>query len=230
MSATSRTLKTNIDDTIDDVEAERRIDEMETAFRFGHEYARVKRVTKMDDGAEETDGEHALSLASMGIAYAMKYHPELDPYKLAFYFLFHDGDEAFVGDESTLGATAESLKAKKEREALGRQQWRERFKDFPQFMDLIDSLDDLSVPEYAFAKAFDKLAPGYMHKADKGATIREKYGFTTLPELIEATAATDAQMAKYAADFPDVIQLRTTMHHKVARIAFAPDDASDAAA
>lgn len=210
------TEKTNINST----EARRRIDELEEPFQLAHRYARVERATRMVDGKPETDGEHGISLALIATAYALKYHPELDPYKVFFYGVMHDIDEFLHGDTPTLGATDADFKRKDAEEAEGAAERGRILSNFPEFNQMLEGMFDLSVPENAFGKAFDKLAPGYTHADNLGRVLKETYHMTSYEDLLRSTEATDKKMFIYAAEFVDVLAMRQAMHRKVADVAF----------
>lgn len=201
---------------ISEEEALRRLGDLKPAFEMGHQYARIERATVMPDGQHETDAEHAVSLAMIGIAYAAKYHPELNPHKLAFYFLFHDLDEYLHGDVSSLGISADGYRDKVEKEKEAAEERRRRLNLFPEFLALLDEMDDLTIPEYAFGKAFDKLSPGYTHEANDGITLIERYGIRSYEDIVEAASVVDEKMYEYAAAFTDVIALRHATHRRVA--------------
>lgn len=205
---------------INESEARRRLEELAPAFEIGHQYARVERSTMMPDGRFETNGEHVISLAMIGIAYASKYHPELDPHKLAFYFLFHDIDEFLHGDQSSMGISADGYVAKAEQEAEGRQEIHRRLADFPEFLTLLGTIDDLTVPENAFGKTTDKLAPGYTHEANGGKALKELYDIHDYQGIVAGAAVVDAKMYEYATHLVDVIAMRHATHKRVAQVAF----------
>lgn len=207
-------------DHLNEPEALRRLEELDPAFEMGHQYARVERKTLMIDGRFETDGEHIASLGMICVAYAAKYRPELDPYKLAFYVLFHDLDEYLYGDETSLGISPEQYEAKTMKEQEAAAERKRRLADFPEFMKLLDTLGDLSVPEYAFAKAFDKLAPSFTHLATEGAVIRDHYGYMTYEDIVEGNRTVFEKMEKYAAEFQDVIEMKRATVRRVAEVAF----------
>lgn len=204
-------------------EARKRLDELEEVFHLAHAYARVKRATLTADGEPETDGEHALSLAMIATAYALKYRPELDPYKVFFYGVMHDIDEFLHGDTPTLHATKQVLKQKDAEEAEAAQQRTEILRSFPEFNGMIDQLTNLNSPENAFTKAFDKLAPGYTHTQNKGKALKENHDIKSYDDILGATKLTDEKMRVYAAQFPDVITMRRAMHRKVADEAFGKE-------
>lgn len=197
---------------IDPFEARQRIDELEGPFHLGHAYARVERGTYMPDGKPETDGEHAISLAIIATAYAMKYYPELDPYKVFFYCVMHDVDEFLHGDTPTIGATKETFRVKDAEEAEAAIERGKILANFEQFNTLINQMSDLSIPENAFGKAFDKIAPGYTHAANRGSVLIEKYGIHSLDDILAATTETDRKMYVYAKSFVDVLAMRQEMH------------------
>lgn len=206
--------KTNINST----EARRRIDELEDVYQLAYEYGRVERATVMPDGRQETDAEHALNLAMIGMAYVTKYRPDIDPYRALFYFVFHDIDEFLHGDTPTLGATKESYRTKDEEEAQARLVRNQRLAAFPEFIQMLDNMQDLSQPENAIGKGIDKLIPGYSHEADGGQTLRQFFGINNFEDLLKATQVVDEKMLSYASQ--DILTLRSEMHKKVGEVAF----------
>lgn len=200
--------------------ARQRIDDLAAVFELAHTYARVQRVTRMPDGTSETDGEHALSLAMIATAYVLEYYPQLDPYKVFFYGAMHDVDEFLHGDRPTLQATHDTFAQKDAEEAEAALRRAEILSQFPKLNAMIDELSDISIPENAFGKAFDKLAPGFTHAANLGKALKEDFGIRSYEDIIAATRLTDEKMHIYAADFPDVVAMRQEMHRKVAEEAF----------
>lgn len=205
---------------INEIEALRRLEELDPAFEMGHQYARVERKTKMPDGKFETDGEHVTSLGMICVAYATKYRPDLDPYKLSFYLLFHDLDEYLYGDESSLGVTPEQYAAKVAKEEEAADERRQRLAAFPEFMKLLDTLDDLSIPEFAFAKAFDKLAPSFTHINNGGQVIKDDYGYGSYEDIVEGNRTVFEKMEQYASEFQDVIEMKRATVRRIAQVAF----------
>ncbi len=201
-------------------EASRRLDELTPAFEIGQRYARVERATLMPDKKPETDGEHALSLGAIGVAYASKYRPELDPYKLSFYFLFHDIDEWLYGDVSSLGISPEAYGDKEAKEAEAATVREARLAHFPEFISLLRTLNDLSVPEFAFAKAFDKIAPSFTHMENNGEVARERYGYRSYDDLFEGNRTVLEKMERYATEFEDVIEMKRATIRRIADVAF----------
>lgn len=201
-------------------EARRRLAALAKPFRLGHDYARVKRATVMADGERETDGEHALSLAVIATAYATKYYPDLDPYKVFFYAVMHDIDEFKHGDTPTLHATDESYAAKDAQEAAAAVERNQILADFPEFVAMLETMSDLGVPENAFGKAFDKLAPLYTHIDNKGQVLREEFDIHTYEQLLAATATVDKKLLVYAGRFVDLLAMRQEAHKLVAEASF----------
>ena len=200
--------------------ARQRIEELVPAVDLSYSYARVERATLMPDGAFETDGEHGVSLAIIATAYAMKYYPQLDPYKVFFYGVMHDVDEFLHGDTPTVGATKELFAQKDAEEAEAAEARAHILRDFPEFNALIDGLADLSVAENAFGKAFDKLAPGYTHSYNEGQVLKERYGIDSFEAMLQSVAMTDEKMLSYATRFVDLIAMRREMHVRVGEQAF----------
>lgn len=200
--------------------ARQQIEDLADVFKLAHTYARVKRATRMPDGAHETDGEHAISLAMIATAYALEYQPHLDPYKIFFYCVMHDIDEFMHGDIPTLQASNETFARKNAEEAEAASERAKILKEFPKLNAMIDDLSDISIAENAFGKAFDKLAPGYTHAANLGKALKEDFNIFSYHDIIAATRLTDEKLSIYASSFPDVIAMRHEMHKKVAEEAF----------
>lgn len=206
--------------SIDPKTARKRIEDLAEVFSLALTYAQVKRATYLSNGARETDGEHAISLAMIATAYALEYHPSLDPYKVFFYAVMHDIDEFLYGDTPTLRATVATFALKDAEEAEAAERRAEILRKFPKLNQMIDELSDMAKPENAFGKAFDKLAPGYTHSANKGKSLKEDFGIYSYEDILQSTSLTDEKMRVYAANFPDVIEMRQQMHRKVAQDAF----------
>ena len=219
MNESSFTLTTNTRFEIDETEAERRLTELEPIAKLAHLYSRVERATRVSDGSHETDGDHVVQLQIIALAYASKYHPEIDAGKLTIYLLLHDLVEAIVGDTCTLGADEAVLSSKDDREAAGMIELEAILRDFPELMSYLHDYESIRDTEAAFGKGFDKLTPGYSHVDDKGVTLRE-LGVESYDQIIEAASASDARLEVYAAAFQDVIIMRKVQHRRVARAAF----------
>ena len=205
---------------IREAEARRRLEELDAAFEMGHQYARVERKTPMLDDTFETDGEHIASLGMICLAYTSKYRPDLDPYRLSFYILFHDLDEYLYGDESSLGISPAQYEAKIAKEQQAAQERKRRLASFPAFMDLLETLNDLSVPEFAFAKAFDKLAPSFAHLANGGEVIRDHYGYRSYDDIVEGNWTVFEKMEKSASEFQVVLAMKRATVRRIAEVAF----------
>lgn len=204
---------------ISDDEARMRLEELDIISVLAHAYSRVKRATEHDDGSAETDGDHVVHLGLLTIAYATKYRPDLDPGKLALYILLHDIDEAIYGDVSTLGADEAALQKKYAQEAKAREVIRSRLASFPALLEILEDIDTHTLPEYRFAKAFDKIAPGFTHALNHGSALA-KHNIGSYEDIIAGTAATDERMRQYAYDYPDVLAMRRLSHVRVAESSF----------
>lgn len=200
---------------------ERRIEDLQPVADLAFQYARVERATKMADGKQETDAEHGIMLGFIGVAYLLRYHPELDPYKTFFYLVAHDVDEFLHGDTPTVSATSETFMRKDLEEAEAASVREHILHNFPEFNEMLDSMSDLSIPENAYGKAFDKIAPGFTHLQNLGEVLRERYALSNMDELLHSVRATDEKMETYAAEFPDILAMRRAMHRKVGQSAFA---------
>ena len=206
--------------SINPEEARRRIDSLAPLVELAYAYSRVERATVMHDGKHETDAEHGISLGIIGTAYALKYRPELDPYKVFFYCVMHDVDEFLHGDTPTIGATNETFAQKDREEAEAATERAMILRDYPEFNAMLDGLSDLSVEENAYGKAFDKIAPGFTHSTSLGTALRERYGIDSFDALLESVRATDEKMYIYAAQFVDLLAMRQAMHVRVGEVAF----------
>ncbi|HEU5122195.1 MAG TPA: HD domain-containing protein [Candidatus Saccharimonadales bacterium] len=122
---------------------EARTDDLLILSRVVNRFMEVKRVT-VREGRFETDGEHTLHLQFLAVAYAARYHPELDLGKVGLYGLVHDFIEAYAGDVNSLKATAEDIarKALVEKVALNRLE-NELGEAWPDFISLIKRYEEL---------------------------------------------------------------------------------------
>jgi 5'-deoxynucleotidase YfbR-like HD superfamily hydrolase len=216
MSTTPHSTK----DDITPAEARRRIEELVPLAQLAHRYSRVERLPRLSDGTHETDGDHVVHLGVLGLAYVLKYHPELDPGKVALAIILHDVLEAIGDDVSTLGATEDDLAQKALREKQELETLREIFVDFPELMAEIEGYEELRTPEHRAVKTFDKLTPGWTHAAEGGKMLREQ-GFMTAEDIRKACAAIDERMKIYGAEFPDMRALRSDMHKYQVEVGFS---------
>lgn len=199
---------------------EQRADDLLLLSGVVNKFIDVKRAT-LRDGRPETDGEHTLQLQFIAVAYAGRYHPELDVGKVALYALVHDFVEVYAGDVNSLSAPLEQLAQKALTEAVAIDcLQRELGEVWPEFMQQVEDYEFLRDPEARFVKCFDKCDPSFTHYENAGAAlyqmaILDEPTFTSLGE--EVCQRRDV----YAAEFTDVIELRQELLERVARVSYS---------
>jgi putative hydrolases of HD superfamily len=184
-------------------------------------FGRVLRITYHPDGATpESDTDHTVMLGVIACALATEHFPGLDVGLVAQYALVHDLVEAYAGDTPTLRLPSPEGKADKQRrEHAAYQRIRAEFAHTLSWLPArIDEYETRSVPEARFVRAVDKLMPKITHVLNDAATIcRQGMSRAELADRYDAQAA---EMAAYAADFPELFELRAVLVDQVlARLA-----------
>jgi len=198
---------------------EQRVDDLLRLSGVVNKFMDVKRAT-LRHGREETDGEHTLHLQFLAVAYAARYHPELDVGKVAIYALIHDFVEVYAGDINSLGATEETLSRKALAEAIAMQRLeRELGEAWPEFIDTIHRYETLADPEARFIKCFDKCDPSFTHYGNAGAALH-RMGIVSREEFETMADEVRRRMEEYAGEFPDVIALRQELLNRVADVTY----------
>jgi putative hydrolase of HD superfamily len=174
-------------------------------------FGRVDRITYHEDGVTpESDTDHTVMLGVLGCAFAATHLPKLDLGKIAQYALVHDLVEVYAGDTPTLRLAPgiEANKALREQAALD--QLRDEYQDrLPWLISTIEAYEARIEPEARYVKALDKLLPKITHVLNGGATF-EVQGMTQA-ELAQRYAVQLDSLNGYAADFPELLQLRTEL-------------------
>lgn len=200
-------------------EVKNRADDLLALSGVVNKFIDVKRAT-IRHGRAETDGEHTLHLQFLAVAYAARYHPELDIGKVALYALVHDFVEVYAGDVNSLSATAEVLAQKALTEAVALQRLeRELGEAWPELLEAVHRYETLADPEARFVKTFDKCDPSFTHQANAGAALH-RMGITTREELEAMGEEVRIRMKEYADEFPDVVAVREELLQRVANVTY----------
>jgi|GEM_PF-1137336 5'-deoxynucleotidase YfbR-like HD superfamily hydrolase len=183
---------------------------------IAQKYADVRRATWAQDGTLETDASHVSHLGSLALPYAAQYYPELDPAKLALYYLVHDIPEYLNGDVASLGMS-KAVEAQKDRdEAEAIEELRTTFgPSFPKLIQIIDNYEALVDDESKYIKTFDKLDPGFTHFSNNGYQLTSRYGLTSREAHHAIDASTIKRMERYNSEFPLVMEDRQELTHRV---------------
>lgn len=198
---------------------EERADDLFRLSGVVNKFIDVKRAT-MRQGRAETDGEHTLHLQFLAVAYAARYHPELDLGKVALYTLVHDLVEVYAGDINSLSASSQILAQKALTETLAlRQLEGELGGAWPELITVLQRYEELAEPEARFVKCFDKCDPSFAHYNNGGEALR-RMGIGTREELERMDSEVRQRVLPYAEGFPDVFALRQELFDRVARVAY----------
>jgi putative hydrolase of HD superfamily len=180
------------------------------------DFGRVDRITRHQDGlTPESDTDHTVMLGLIACALADQHFPDLNIGMIAQYALVHDLVEVYAGDTPTLRMPTDDAKAEKQRrehEAYGRI-CREFGKTLPWLRILIGGYEARATPEARFVKALDKLLPKITHILNGAATIH-KQGMSAT-ELAERYETQIGELQAYAADFPELFELRAVLVDRV---------------
>lgn len=200
---------------------EHRVDDLIALSTIVNKFIEVKRAT-LRDSRPETDGEHTLHLQFIAVAYASRYHPELDAGKIALYALIHDFVEVYAGDVNSLSATDEELviKVLTERAALARLS-SELGEIWPRFVDVVHTYEELKDSEACFVKSFDKCDPSFTHINNRGEALLGM-DITTREELEVMTKRVVKRMDAYNGAFPGVMAIRHELLSRVANVTYPP--------
>lgn len=198
-----------------------RVDDLMALSRVVNKFIEVKRATMRGD-RHETDGEHTLHLQYISVAYAAKYHPDLDIGKVCLYGLVHDFVEVYAGDVNSLNATPAMLARKEASEKAAFATLEVELGDrWPQFVGYIEEYESLATKEARFVKCFDKCDPSFTHYENAGSALR-KMGVVDRDEFHVLCAAVKERMSNYAHEFPDVLAVRKELLQRVADATYTP--------
>lgn len=196
---------------------EERLDELADISELVNEFMRVERATSRD-GRPETDGEHTLHAMFLGVTYAAKYHPELNPGDVALMFMVHDFDEVRVGDVNSLVADDAAMAAKEEAEEASRDFLRQKFATHPFMLDLMERYWAQVEAAPIFVRSHEKNDPSYAHIRDGGYAIR-KMGINDRDTYEKLNDQAIERMSAYAP--ADIVAMRRAIGKRVAEVVFA---------
>lgn len=193
-------------------------DAAELLARRALEFGEIERTAcQHPDGRPETDSTHTVMLAWLAPALAAALYPErLDPVLVSAFASVHDAVEVYAGDTPTLRITAEERVAKKHRELAAVRSW---FYDFSRrglswLPEMIRRYEKQDEPEARFVRAVDKCCPVLTHMSN-GARDVADYGITAA-EVEGMREQRRAEVAEYAADFPEILALRDEFSTRLA--------------
>lgn len=157
----------------------------------------------------ETDGEHAFTLAMMALTINERLRLNLDGGKIAQYALIHDLVEAHAGDVSVRASQAE-LDAKAQREHEAFVVIKKRYElSAPWIPGLIEAYEARADDEAKFVYAADKLLGAMTRMAGDGANWSKAY-----PTADDYHKVVNRLRAKAAA-FPELLELFDRIHDKL---------------
>lgn len=193
-----------------------RIDQLAKLSDLFSMFMKVERATRRE-GRPETDAEHTLHIMFLAVAYAARYHPELDPGEVALLVMIHDLDEVYAGDVNSLTADAEAMQEKAANEMRDRQRLREELRDEPYIVELLERYWAKDDPVVRYVYSIEKLDPSFSHLRDSGGAIRamEVTDEQTYRRMDERAVS---RMAQYATS--DVLGMRQRLGNRVARATF----------
>lgn len=180
------------------------------------DFGRVDRITYHQDGVTaESDTDHTVMLGLIACAIAAEFNPDMDLGLIAQYALVHDLVEVYAGDTPTLQMpTADAKAAKQQREHEAYRRIRGEFADaLPWLPDMIFYYEGLSDREARFVKALDKLLPKITHILNGAVTIHDQ-GMSPA-ELAIRYETQIGELEAYAADFPELFELRAVLVDRV---------------
>lgn len=179
-------------------------------------FMKVERATRRE-GRPETDAEHTLHIMFLAVAYAAKYHPELNPGEVALLIMIHDLDEVYAGDVNSLTADTSAMHEKAANEMRDRQRLREELKDEPYIVDLLERYWAKDDPVVRYVYSIEKLDPSFSHLRDSGEAIRAME-VTDIQTYQQLNSRAVNRMAQYATS--DVLGMRQCLGDRVARATF----------
>ncbi len=160
---------------------------------------------------DETDGEHAFSLAMIAMTLNERQNLKLDSGLIAKYALVHDLVEAHAGDIS-VRSPHWSTQIKTDREHEAYLIIKERFVEHaPWIPALIEDYEARKDPEAKFVYATDKIMGALVRMAGGGIRWAEYY-----PGMDGKTYhAVVARLRKKAEAFPQLLDLFDAIHHEL---------------
>lgn len=184
----------------------------EVALAFG----RTPRITYHPDGKTlESDTDHTVMLGLLACSLAQRWYPGLRVGLIAQHTLVHDVHEVYATDTPTLWALdAAAVAAKRARETAAAVRLLAEFDDdLPWLPWAIVAYENLDTPEARFVKFLDKLMPKITHLLNGAVTVARQ-GMTR-DQLVARYELQGRELAGYAAEFPEVEQLRRALVDRV---------------
>jgi 5'-deoxynucleotidase YfbR-like HD superfamily hydrolase len=166
----------------------------------------------------ESDTDHTVMAAWVAPALAARLYPgRLDPALVTEFAVVHDAVEALCGDTPTLRIDEAGLAAKADRERAAAGEWQRRFAGrLPWIADRIERYEAQQEPEARFVRAVDKILPRIIHAGDQCRGLHE-IGMSEA-ELAGTMDRTAASMARYAGDFPELLDLAAELARRTLAI------------
>lgn len=195
---------------------EQRVDDLANLSDLFSTFMRIERATYRN-GRPETDGEHTIHEMFLAVAYAAKYHPELDPGEVALFMMIHDFDEVYVGDVNSLTADDQMMNQKEQNEERSRHRLRLELAGNPFILDLLEQYWAQKKPVVKYVRGIEKIGPSFAHQSDGGQAIRAM-GIETTEQYRELDNRATNRMAEYAT--PDVVGIRRILGDRVMRTVF----------
>lgn len=177
--------------------------------RISLAFGRVERVTRHEDGVRpETDTDHTVMLGIIACEVAPA---GLDRTLVAAFALVHDLSEVYAGDTPTLGASAEVIAAKNDRENVARARLTDELGDGSWLAEMLSIYEQQRVPEARFVRVIDKVLPKLTH-ALNGCVASMK--FVDRVGFVEAHARQLRDLQRQYPEFTDALELlRLSMLH-----------------
>lgn len=184
--------------------------------RLALTFGRIDRtaVYHPDGVTPESDTDHTVMLGWIACALAARCFPELDAGLVAQFALIHDAPEVYAGDTQTLRIDTAGHAAKAAREhAAVRRLTREFAGRLPWFPAALAAYEAQVLPEARFVRGLDKVLPKIVHLLAGCAGLRQ-FGVRRA-ELVEVFDRQGNDMARYAGEFAELMQLRAVLVDRV---------------
>lgn len=164
-----------------------------------------------DGSQRESDTDHTVMLGWVAPALAWSLYPaRLDIGLVAQFSLVHDMPEVYAGDTPTLRINAAGREAKEEREREALERIGREFDGrLPWVPIMAAAYESQRSAEARFVRAVDKCLPKIVHLLDGAKGLVEER--TTVAELRDVFERQAADMAGYAGDFPELLELRAEL-------------------
>lgn len=178
-------------------------------------YMKIRRDMPFPTEADrdETDGEHAFTLAMIALSLNQRLNRNLDSGKIAQYALIHDLVEVHAGDTSVKAPEDEhSLKESRELEAY--QKIKEDFATtFPWVHVMIKAYEEKADPESKFVYIVDKYAGALSWLAGEGGKWKRYYPQEDGSLYHEVVARLRAKVTRF--NEPKMLELFDVIHDEL---------------